>query len=430
MTLAAHLQSQKARNIHVGIFPLEFDGRKKNASESVSIPDTIHLIPIGQWDHDLYGPILITASDCREFVQNFNAGIRKGVFITAGHEGYEELPATGWITSLEVRDDGLWGMVEWNELGKQILADKQYKFFSPEFYRDYEDPQSHALYRNVLTGGALTKSPYFKELSAIVFSEKNIRKIKNSENTMNLNEVLAIPLDQLTDEQKAFIIEHKAELTPEQLVSHTSIVDAPPADAETDEEKTAREEKEKGDANEAAGLNRDGSAKTTDAPAPANDQPVAGSDKKILMSETEVAILRRQADEGAKAFAEIKRNKITASVNALTFSTNNKAGKFLPKSTDNLRAFMESLNDEQSLKFSALIAELPTQLQFQEVGTDAPTDGTPVAEVEAKVAQKIEASVKAGKPMTYSEALKEVMAGEKGLEQRYDESLPSARKSQ
>lgn len=435
-TLTAAQEKKKLSEKHVGIFPLEFDD---NAGEAeVSIPDVIHLIPIGQWEHDLYGPILITAGDIREFAQNFNAGIRKGVPITAGHEGMAELPANGWITSVECRDTGLWGVVEWNELGKETLSDKQYKFFSPEFYRDYEDPQTHQLYRNVITGGALTKSPYFKELEAIVFSEKKLQKqFNDNQNTMDLATLLAKDITTLDEAEKAFIKEHKAELTAEQLVSHTAIVD----DAETAEEKEKRE----GDENEAKGLNRDGSAKaekTAEEIAaenvaaglnPDGSVKVEGSDrsgKMIQMSETEHALLVKKADEGAQAFAELEKGKLNASVAALTFSESNKTGKFLPKSTDKLRTFMQGLNAEQKLAFSVLIADLPKNQVFNEVGASGAAEGTATAEVEAKVAVKMTAAEKAGTPMKYSEALKEVMSEEKGLEERYDASLPSARKVQ
>lgn len=41
-------------------------------------------------------------------------------------------PATGWITSVEVKPgDGIYGCVEWTALGLQLLRDKQYKYLSP-----------------------------------------------------------------------------------------------------------------------------------------------------------------------------------------------------------------------------------------------------------------------------------------------------------
>lgn len=425
-TLTADLKKKMLSSKYKGIFPLQFDDDSDLENDTgVEIPDTIQMIPIGQWEHDLYGGIIITNQDIREFAQNYNAGVRKGVFITAGHEGFEELPAVGWITAVEIRDNGLWGVVEWNDGGKELLSDKAFKFFSPEFYRDYEDPQTHQLYRNVLIGGALTKSPYFKELEAIVFSESKLKKQFNETNTMDLNTILAKKVEELSTEEKAFVKEHAADLTDEQKVAFAPALEE--AKTETDEEKTAREAKEAEDkvaadkateeANIAAGLNADGSEKKIDA------------SEKVTMSAMEFSILKKQADEGAKAFAEIKKNKLDTAVKTLVFSEGNKAGRFLPKNEAGLRTFMDGLNESQLKQFNDLVAALPKNTQaFSEIGKDVAVDGTAQAEVEAKINLKMSEGEKAGKPMKYSDALKAVMAENEGLEQRYDEELPSARR--
>lgn len=401
---------------YIGIFPFQFDDGGAS-DDAVALPRTIQILPIGQWEHPSYGPILVTAADVNELVQNFNAGIRKGVYITAGHEGYQELPAVAWITSVEARGDGLWGTPEWNDLGRDILGDKQYKFFSPEFYPEYEDPETHQLYHNVLTGGALTKSPYFKELQAIVFSEP---KLKKQFSTMDLKDLLAKKVEELNDEEKAFMKAHASELTEEQKAEFTAIIDAP----ESDEEKEAREKKEADDkaatdkaaqeqANVDAGLNVDGSAK------------VSGSEKFVHISASEYAVLKSAADKGALAFKELETKKLTDAVAALTFSQSNKSGKFLPKDKDSLQSFMELLNPGQRLAFSTLVAKLPTSQIFDEKGASTTAaSGNAVAEVDAK----INAKMKADDKLSYSQALKLVMSEEKGLEERYDSELPSARK--
>ena len=403
--------------------PLEFD-EDGDATEdaAVAIPSTIHIIPTGEWNHDLYGPMSITNSDIKEFMQNFNANVRKGVFITAGHEGFQELPAVGWMSSLEMRDNGLWANVEWNDLGRETLSDKQYKFFSPEFYRDYEDPQTHQIYRNVLTGGALTKSPYFKELEAVVFSDKFTKKFNDNKNDMNLADLLAKDITTLSDEEKAFIKANKDQLTEEQKTSHTAVIDEP-APAETEEEKAAREEKEKGDANEAAGLNRDGSAK--EAPADAGGEGEAPADTATQVTASEIAKdpqkfaqLVKDAEEGRKAFAELRKNKLDTATAGMMFSENNReSGKFLPKSEATLRAFIETLSEKQMQSFSALVAQLPSTTLFTEEGAaETFAEGTAVAEVE----HKIKAAQAADNKLTYADALKKVMSENKGLSERYN----------
>lgn len=407
------LGSAKASDRLVGVFPFEFDAKE---SGGTAIPNVIHLIPIGSWDHDMYGPIIITGADIQQFKDNFDAHVRNGVFITAGHEGFEELPAVGWIESVEVRDTGLWGAVEWNPDGKELLSEKAFKFFSPEFYQEYADPQTHQVYKNVLTGGALTKSPYFKELEALVMSEKKLKKSFNENKTMNLNELVDKDITTLSDEEKAFIKEHASELTEDQKTKVISIVE----DAgESEEEKTAREAKEAQDkadadakkatedANVAAGLNPDGTAKVN-------------ASEKVMISAGELTLLKKQADEGQKAFAEIKKQKMATALSALVFSDANSKGKFMPKSSDNLRAFMETLSDVQMQKFSDLIGQIPQTAKemFKELGGEGASDGS----AEKEVGIKVEAKMKDTK-MSYSDSLKAVMSENPDLAKRYDEEV-------
>ena len=148
----------------------------------------IHIIPVGEWKHALYGDMKITTEDIGDFVKNFDMKIRKGVYITEGH-GLGEQPALGWFTKLTHKgEDGLWGTVEWTKKGRELLEEKAYKYFSPEFFNVYEDPQTHRFYNNVLTGGALTNSPYFKELESIVMTEKTILDQFSEKNIMSKEE--------------------------------------------------------------------------------------------------------------------------------------------------------------------------------------------------------------------------------------------------
>lgn len=416
-------KTAKTNDTYRGIFTFEFDEGSKQKG-SGAIPDTIHLIPTGQWEHDMYGPIIITASDIREFIQNFNAEVRKGVFITAGHEGYQELPAVGWVTKVEQRDDGLWGEVEWNEGGIKALKNKEFKFFSPEMCRDYEDPETHQFYRNVLTGGALTKSPYFKELQAIVFSDKQLQANFNEQQTMTktLEEILAIEdITTLTDEEKAVLVANKETLTDDQKVKYTAIIDAPaeetPAPEPTDAPATdAPAEETPAPAEEAP---------ATDTPADAGTQTMSDKNTMVQINASELAILREKANQGAQAFKELEKAEIDGALSKMTFSATNAVGKFLPKSTNTLRAFMESLNKAQRTQFSALVAEIPENNKFSELGAGfGAGEGTTLAEVDAKVATLMKANEK----MSYADALRQVFAENDGLELRYTSELPSAKK--
>lgn len=398
-------------------FPIQLFNEKEK-SVFAEAPSEIHVVPTGKWNHPAYGEMEIKEEHIEQFVENYSAGLRLDLPITAGHDNGMsggEMPAIGWFKELINKGkEGLYAIVEWTEEGKKMLREGAFKYFSPEFYTEYEDPETRKTYRHVLVGGALTNKPYFKELTPVVaFSEPNIiNQFSNNETTMDLKTIVAKKVEELSAEEKAYLLEHKSELTPEQTEAFKSVVGEP---AETDEQKTAREEKEKGDANEAAGLNRDGSAKT-----PAPEVNASEKGKMIQMSEVEVTLLKKKADEGAQAFAEVERMRIEKGVSALIFSETNKDGKFLPKQKDSVEKFFSSLNVDQRKSFGEILASMP-KLSFGEIGDGGSTEKSVAKEVEGKIAEKMKANEK----MKYSEALVAVMKENPALEKSYNESLGS-----
>ncbi len=45
-------------------------------------------------------------------------------------------PAAGWVKQLEVRDDGIWGRVEWTEAASAAIRAQEYRYLSPVFLHD------------------------------------------------------------------------------------------------------------------------------------------------------------------------------------------------------------------------------------------------------------------------------------------------------
>ena len=118
----------------------------EEGSSFAELPDQIHVVPTGKWDHPVYGEMEITSADVSEFVRNFKDRVRKDLPITAGHDNGGnggELPAIGWFKELIDRGvGGLYAVVEWTAEGKQLLSDRAFKYFSPEFYEEYSDPET------------------------------------------------------------------------------------------------------------------------------------------------------------------------------------------------------------------------------------------------------------------------------------------------
>ena len=384
----------------------------------------LQVLMCGSWNHPVYGPIIITADDIKEFKKNFDAGLRRDIPITEGHESFDEKPAIGWFKELiDKGEGGLWAVTEWTEKGKTLLSEKAYKYFSPEFYTEYEDPESREIYKDVLVGGALTNKPYFKKMSAVVLSESSINH-NYIFSDMELKTITAKKVEELTTEEKAFLNEHKAELSTEELATFGSVLET----EETAEQKAEREEKEKGDKNEAEGKNRDGSAK--ELTQEQKDENVAkglnedgsvkeASDKNIVkMSAAEHKALTEMANKGAKAFAELRESKVKNEANKLIFSEQNSKGKILPKNEAQLHSFMLGLTDAQRKTFAEIVEAIPSSQLFKELGAG---NGTGEATAAGELTKKVEKLMSEDKALKYSDAIKKVLASDKDLAKRYSE---------
>jgi len=348
-----------------------------------NITNEIKVIPAGVWNHPQYGKIMISENDIDAFIENFNKGLRNDLPITEGHEeGGESKPAVGWFKKLINKGrDGLWAVIEWTEKGRQLIQEKAYKYFSPEFYTNYEDPETRKKTKNVLVGGALVNRPYFKSLPAIVLSEN----LKINE-TMNIEEIIVKSIEDLTDEEKDFLKANQEALSEEDKTKFASILEEPKE--EPKEEETKEEAKEE---------------ETKEEP---KEEQVEGSEKNILISKEVLKVLEEKAELGVKASEELRKQKIESAVNSLTFSEHNSKGTFLPKSKDKVVSFLLSLPDEKVEVFKEIMSELPKAKIFGELGSDS---GIPISASE-RLDGLVEDKRKENDKLSYREALDQVLS--------------------
>lgn len=308
----------------------------------------IQVLPVGNWKHPVYGNINISEKDLNDFIKNFESGVRRDIPITEGHSvGEEELPAVGWFKKLVNKGrDGLWAVVEWTEEGRDLLKRKAYKYFSPEFYDSYEDPETHKKHSNVLVGGALTNRPYFKGLQAVVLSELIF-------NDMSLEEIIKKEIEELTDEEKSFLKEHKDELEEEQKEKFKTLFEEKEEDDDEEEEKKIEKEEEK---------------KKEDEEDDDEEEEKKGSEKMVQLSENTLKTLQKNASEGVKAMSILRRKKAEETVNKFVFSEANKGGPLLPKAKNKALDFILSLNSKQRESFKEILGSIPKAKLFSELG--------------------------------------------------------------
>ena len=101
----------------------------------------------------------ITAADLDALVANFQAGeAGQDVPIDIDHE---RASAAGWLKTLFREGDRLLGTIEWNDLGKQLVGDKIYKYLSALI----------SLPDNIIKAVSLVNFPAVKGLKPIELSE-------------------------------------------------------------------------------------------------------------------------------------------------------------------------------------------------------------------------------------------------------------------
>lgn len=82
----------------------------------------------------------------------------------------EEKLAAGWISDLQVRPDGVWGLIGWTERARgHILAD-ELRYLSPTFSTDGLDRSTGQSQGPTLFGAALLNDPFLKELPRVAAS--------------------------------------------------------------------------------------------------------------------------------------------------------------------------------------------------------------------------------------------------------------------
>jgi hypothetical protein len=319
--------------------------------------------------------------------------------------------------------NGLWAFVEWTEDGKKLLADGAFKYFSPEFYEEYRDPETGEKRNHVLVGGALTNRPYFKELEPVAASENAVfafsePAIMNQfSDPMDLKTILAKKAEELSADEKAFVREHKAELDADQQSAFASVLNDAPA-GETDEEKAAREAKE---AEDKAAADK-AAADAAEAERQASEK---SKGKVITMSEAEVNALKKAANDGAMAFAEVEKMKLEKAVEKMVFSETNKAGRILPKQKNAVADFMLSLSEKQRDQFTSIVNNLPKADAsiFNEIG-DGGAAAVSAKGIAAEVKTAALAEVKASEgALEYADAVQKVFAEKPELKERYEAAL-------
>lgn len=144
-------------------------------AEQLTTGHWIKAAPLASFDHPVYGEVNITEDVVNVMLDNFrNKVYGQDIPITYEHFGMDSAKgrkAAGWVQDIAVRDDGMYWFVSFTEEAAKEIAADEWRYFSPEWYDVWQNPETGTLYTYVVNGGALTNTPFFKGMQPLNFSE-------------------------------------------------------------------------------------------------------------------------------------------------------------------------------------------------------------------------------------------------------------------
>lgn len=119
------------------MFAIGDSGRRVALRAQVGIvaPDSdkgwAHLFTFGEWMGHPAGPFKFDAGVCESLIRNFEAQ-ENPVTFTYEHDNApgQPRPASGYVQKLEVREDGMWALVEWTKRAADMIRAGEYRFCS------------------------------------------------------------------------------------------------------------------------------------------------------------------------------------------------------------------------------------------------------------------------------------------------------------
>lgn len=364
------------------------DLHKAMEANEGKLPEQIEVLRADSYKNTFYGSFTITNSDLDEFVANFDSGVYshgddgsdKDLPVNLRHDRGGE--AAGWIKSLSHAGDGiLKAMVDWTKIGKEKLAERLYRYISPEWHFEYVDQETGNQAANVLVGAGLTNIPLFKKLAPLTADESNAilftaeKQLNKSESTMKLENIVAKEAKTLTADEISFLKENVDKLTDEQKETFKDVLKA---------SEPKKKEPKKGDD-----------------PAPKGYVSAEEHDKLKV----QIGKLQDQVDMQA-----------TEKEVDLMIASEGNPGAILRKQKDAVVTFMASLTNEQKEQFKAIMGSFPKLDIYKEMGDN---DNNLTGNPDAKVLKLAEAKMKETKGMTLKEATKAVLKENPELAEEY-----------
>ena len=335
---------------------------------------TIEVLKVGKvLDRNLE----ITSEMLDDFILNFEGKVYgTDVQVNLGHD--REGEAAGWVTKLFRDGDVLFAEVEWTPLGIEKIQAKQYRFTSSELALEYPHATTGEKVKNVFTGVALTNVPAIKGMQPVTLSTNylNFNKIEMEKTKKLFGELL-----------------EKTEVTNADLEALKKCAEE--EGVEVGDMMAQLEEKNKKEAG-APNLSTD-----------AKQESLTEKEMAIRLSELEKQHLAEK-QENQKLREKIRLSELSEKVeNNVALSENTQIG-FNPQDSQEVVAFLSTLNDPQVETFLSLFKKIK-YVDFSVKGSTKAGDATKdeAAKIEELNAKAKEIALKDNRDL--SEVLSELI---------------------
>lgn len=130
-------------------------------------PKRIQIMRVGTFQTPSGAKVPITQDTLLSVKKNFDDRVR-GIDLAVDLNHHEDHAAVGWFEALQIEGEGLWAEINWTPKGEKVLAEKEFRYFSPEFNFNYQDNETSERFGPTLLGGGLTNRPVIKGMQPAV----------------------------------------------------------------------------------------------------------------------------------------------------------------------------------------------------------------------------------------------------------------------
>ena len=151
----------------------EIDAQKASLARDLkgSVKEETLIVPVGRFFY-IGRWVEFTPAMMRTMKEAFD---RRGTDVVVDYEHQSlsgmKAPAAGWVKELWVKEDGLWGRVEWTDEARRLIEAREYRYLSPVVFFDYPDPVTGETLQAYLDSVALTNRPFLPDAPAVARRE-------------------------------------------------------------------------------------------------------------------------------------------------------------------------------------------------------------------------------------------------------------------